>query len=335
MNRILKTFLPLVAALLVVQAVSAAPVTIKLASIAPQNTPWGSELDNLAKEWATVTNGQVKLVIYHNGAAGDEANMLRQMRLGQLQGCVFTSFGLNLITPEILTLSAPFLVRTNDELDYVLAKNRDYFEGLLNKQGVRTIGWSKAGWVRFFSRKPAIVPGDLKSQKLAIDPTVPTLMQAFKELGYQLVPVSLTDTITALSSGIVDSAYTSPLAAGGMQIFGIAKHMSSFKLSPFLGAIVLSERAWNKIPADLRPKLEATCKAMEKRLENKFAPLEDDAIVTMKKYGLIEDSITPEQLALWIKDVETSIPKSFGTAFDKKTYEMIYAQLTEFRGKKK
>jgi TRAP-type C4-dicarboxylate transport system substrate-binding protein len=261
--------------------------------------------------------------------------MLRQLRLGQLQGCVFTSFGLNNITPEILTLSAPFLIRTNDELNYVMDKNREYMEGLIKKQGIRVLAWSKAGWVRFFSRQPVSTPEDLKKLKLATDPSATTLSQAFKELGYQLVPVSLPDTLVALNSGLIDAIYTSPLTVGGMQLFGITKHMSSFKLSPFLGAVVISEKAWAKIPEALKPILIESSKAIETNLDRQIMGFEEESIAAMVKYGLIIDQVSEAQMALWLRDVEISMPKTLGTSFDRGMYELITKQLEAIRSGKK
>lgn len=323
------------AALAMAASVAAAPIVVKIGSIAPENTPWGEELNKLAAEWTRISNGQVKMVIYHNGTAGDEANSLKQLKFGQLQGCVFTSFGLSNIAPEFFSLSAPFLIADDTELDYVISKNRDYMEGLIAKQGIRTLAWSKAGWVRFFSKTPVKVPDDMKKLKLASDPTATTLMQAFKELGYHMVPVSLPDTLIALNSGMIEAVYTSPLTVGGMQLFGIAKHMMSLKLSPFLGAIVISEKAWNRIPADLRPKLAAAAKQTEMNLDKKIGQLEDDAIATMKKYGLMIHETTPAEKALWLRDVEISMPKAVGKSFDKAMYELVSQQLKEYRSGKK
>ena len=111
--------------------------TLKIASIAPENTPWGASLNKLAAEWKTITNGEIELKVYHNGIAGSEADMLRKLKLGQIQGAVFTSFGLNEITPEVLTLSCPFLIRDNAELDLALAGIRGDLEAKIESKGFK------------------------------------------------------------------------------------------------------------------------------------------------------------------------------------------------------
>lgn len=326
------------AAALAVFAASAAfgqKQTLKIASIAPENTPWGAALIKMAAEWKTITNGEIELKIYHNGIAGSESDMLRKLKLGQIQGAVFTSFGLNEITPEVLTLSCPFLIRDNVELDLALTDVRDDLEKKIESKGFKMIAWSKAGWVRFFSKEPVFLPEQLKKQKLATDPNDMALMQAFKSLGYQLVPVAMSDTLMALNSGMVEAVYASPLAVGGFQLFGIAKNMASLKLAPFLGGILLSNKTWSRIPAKYRAALMESNRKLERELDASILHMEDGAIATMSTYGMITNKITDDQLKIWHEDVERGLPLVFGTSFDKATFEKVSATLKKYRAEKK
>jgi TRAP-type transport system periplasmic protein len=321
----------LTAAACLVLAAPAFGLTLKIASVAPEATPWGAALNKLAADWDRITGGQIQVKIFHNGIAGSEADMLRKVKIGQLQGAVLTSFGLNSITPEILTMSAPRLIHNNAELDYVLEKNRATFEKHMQDKGFVVLAWSKAGWVRFFAKKPVFVPADLKKLKLSTDPTEVALSSAFTSLGYQLVPVNLSETLVALSSGMVDAIYISPLAAGGMQFFGVAKYMVNINVAPFLGAIVLSTSVWDKIPADQQAKLLENSRSNEKELDSQVVQLEDKAVTSMEKYGLVVDNLTPEQVQLWEQDATEGLPRAMGTSFDKDTFDRINGQLKQFR----
>jgi len=320
---------------LVLLSFPASALTLKVASVAPEGTPWGAALNEMAEDWSKLSGGEITLKIFHNGIAGSEADMLRKIKIGQLQGGVFTSFGLNAITPEILTMSAPLLIANNKELDYVLDKNRETFEKKTLDKGFVVLAWSKAGWVRFFSKKPIFVPADLKKQKLSTDPSEVALSGAFKSLGYQLVPVNLGETLVALSSGMVDAIYTSPLAAGGMQFFGVAKNMANLDVAPFLGAITISSSVWNKIRPDLQAKLLENSRAHEKSLDAAIVKLEETAITSMEKYGLVVNNLTPAQVQLWKDDAAEGLPRAMGTTFDKTTFDRITQQLKEFRAANK
>jgi TRAP-type C4-dicarboxylate transport system substrate-binding protein len=321
-------------ALFPASAAQAQRVTLKIASIAPENTPWGAALNKMAAEWKAVTGGQVELRIYHNGIAGSESDMLRKLKLGQIQGAVFTSFGLNEITREVLTLSCPFLIRDNDELDLALAGVRADLEAKIEAKGFKSVAWSKAGWVRFFSKSPVYLPEQLKSQKLATDPNDMALMQAFKSLGYQMVPIPMGETLMALNSGMVEAIYASPIAVGGFQLFGVAKNMASLKLAPFLGGIVLSSKAWRSVPEKYRDRLMESNRRLEKELDASILKLEEDAISTMSSYGLVTNQISSAQLKLWHEDVERGLAMVLGSSFDRETYDKVNDILKKHRANK-
>lgn len=315
-------------------AAYAQKTTLKIASIAPENTPWGAALNKMAAEWKTATNGEIELRVYHNGIAGSESDMIRKLKLGQIHGAVLTSFGLNEITREVLTLSCPFLIRDNTELDLALAGIRDDLEAKIESKGFKSIAWSKAGWVRIFSKSPVFLPEQLKTQKLATDPNDMALMQAFKSLGYQMVPIPMGETLMALNSGMVDAVYASPIAVGGFQLFGVAKNMASLTLAPFLGGIVLSGKTWRTIPEKYRARLMEINRGLEKELDSSILKLENDAISTMSSYGLTVNRISPAQMKAWYDDVDRGLAIVIGTSFDKPTYDKVSEILKKHRAGK-
>ena len=326
------------AAIIAITAISmgaATGLTIKFATIAPQATPWGAAMERMVSDLNGISGGELDVKVFHGGIAGDESDILRKLKIGQLQGAALTNLGLNLISPEALTLSAPFLIQDDDELDYIIAKNRAYMQGKIEAKGFIVLAWSKAGWIRFFSKAPLSAPADLKGMKLSTTPTDLSLAQAFKTLGYNLVPVPLNETLVALSSGMIDASYISPLAAGAMQFFGSAKYMTDFRVSPFIGAIIVSKQSWAKVNPTTKARIHEYATAIEKNLNEEIVKLEDSAVTTMVKYGLVITKNTPEQVDAWKKDIQQGIPATLGTSFDRDFYLLLSSQLEEYRAKKK
>jgi TRAP-type C4-dicarboxylate transport system substrate-binding protein len=313
----------------------AVALTLKIASIAPQATPWGAVLDKMAVDLARISGGEIEMKVFHGGIAGDESDILRKVKIGQLQGAAFTNLGLNMISPEALTISTPFLIDSAEELDYIFAKDRDYMQRKIEEKDYIVLAWSKIGWIRFFSKKPISSPDDLKKMKLATSPSDLALAQAFKTLGYNLVPVPLSETLVGLSSGMIEAVYCSPLAAGAMQVFGVARYMTDFAIAPSVGAIVLSKQAWNRIKPATRTKILEYTRSIEKRLNDDIIKLESDAVKVMVTYGLLINKTTPQQIEASKKDIEASLPLTMGVSFDKVFYEMVSAQLAEYRAAKK
>lgn len=335
MKKLFRVFaaLLLLGTMLPVSVYAQRKTTIKLVSLVPENTPWGTLLKRMAREWSAATRGEVELVIYHN-VKSSEADVLRQLNMNQIQAAMLSTFGMKLISPEIMTLSCPFLIRNNEELDLVLNSLKGDLEKKINDKGYFTLAWSKIGWVRFFSKSPVFVPADLKRQRLGTSDTEPELLEAFKAMGYQMAPVAMSQILVSLSGGQIDAVYQSPVNAGGFQIFGLAKNMASIKVAPFLGSIILNQRTWRAIPDRHKGELLRIARQVEAELDNSVQALENEVIQTMANYGLVINQISPQQEQIWFDDVSGTLPRLVGTLFDRETYGRIDNLLKAYREKR-
>jgi TRAP-type C4-dicarboxylate transport system substrate-binding protein len=332
-----KKYAVLLGAALMLAAVQTAPVyaqqkvTIKLASLVPENTPWGEALNRMATEWSRATNGEVELIVYHNGVAGSEADILRKLRMNQIQAAMFTSIGFNAITPEVMALSYPLLIHNNEELDVVLEKIRPELEARIEKSGFTSLAWARAGWVKIFSRDPVFSPAEMRRQKMATSPDELEMLQVFKAMGFQMVPMNLNEVLAGLNNHMIDAVYQSPVFVAGLQVFGVAKNMSSLNLAPFMGGILMNQTAWRRIPVQHREKILAICKQIEAEIENSFAKLEEDAVTTMAKYGLRINALSAAQEQEWYREIDRHENVLVGPVFNREFYLKIKSILAEYR----
>jgi TRAP-type C4-dicarboxylate transport system substrate-binding protein len=308
-------------------------ITIKLASMVPENTPWGAALNKLSAEWTAATNGDVKLQIYANGTQGTEEAVLQKLNMNGIQAAVLTSHGLNKIAPEIMTLSCPFLIRDNRELAEVLKAVKPDIEAKINSGNYHSLALVQGGWVRFFSRNPVFVPADLKRQKVAAFPTEPELAQVFRTMGYQVVMVEENRILIALNGGSIDAIYQSPITSAGFQYFGVAKNMASINIAPFMAGVILNKHAWQSIPDQYKPELARITGRVGAEIETSLLRLENDAIATMTKHGLIVNRINPQQQQQWYDDIARAVPGLVGTTFDRTTYNKVERLLRDYRSR--
>ncbi|MDR0525546.1 MAG: TRAP transporter substrate-binding protein DctP [Spirochaetaceae bacterium] len=310
-------------------------ITIKLASLAPENTAWGDALNRISRAWSEVTRGEVELVVYHNGVVGEEKDVLQKLKLNQIQAAVFTSFGISLFYPKIMTLSAPFFIRNDDELKAVLDELKPELEKDINAQNFQTLTWVKSGWVKIFSKSPVFVPEDLKRLKMGTSTDTPELTQAFKNMGYNMIPIGGNDTLIALNSNQIQAVYQSPLIVGSLQIFGVAKHMTSMNVAPFMAGIFLNQRAWRTIPDQYKAELIRRSDLIAKEIDLSVTRLEDQAVKTMTTYGLVVNQINPDQAQQWYDDAKKGIDRLLGTTFDRNLYQRIQGILENYRNRKR
>ena len=81
--------------------------TIKLGTLAPDGSPWYTSLRDMDERWKEASNDEVRLKIYPGGILGDEADMIRRMRIGKLHAATLTAVGLGQIIPEINAIQIP------------------------------------------------------------------------------------------------------------------------------------------------------------------------------------------------------------------------------------
>ena len=317
-------------------AAMAAPLfsmTIKVGSIAPSGSPWDTALKKIAAEWKAISGGTIDMKIYPGGIVGNEPDMIRKMRIGQLHAAIFTGMGMSYIAPEVFSLSLAFLVRNDDELDYLMKKTTPQFNRLIRKKGFEALVWSKAGWINFFSTKPVIYPRDLKPLKLSVAENDAEMLQSWRVMGYNAIPLSTNDLMTSLQNGMIEAFYAPPLVTASFQWFGIAKHMCNIRIAPMIGGFVVSKKTWDQIPADMRPKLVRAAQKIVDNLYVETNALEKRAIDTMLKHGLKIHDVPPDAAKLWQKEGYKGYDVYVGKTFSKDLLEQMQEHLKEYRKK--
>lgn len=310
-------------------------LTIKLGSLAPLGSPWDTSLKQLAFQWNKISGGEITLKIYPGGIAGDENDMIRKIRIGQLDSAAITGIGLTRIFPGILAIQLPFLVRNNKELHYVLDKIGPYYGRKLEKKGFKMLLWSISGWSHFFSKSPIIRPDDLKKKKIFVWEGDADMVQTYKELGFHPVPLAATEIMTSLQNSMIDTLTTNPLAAASYQWFGIANHMSDLKWAPFIGGIIISKRIWRKIPQKLQPQFLKAIDEVGIDMEKHVLKADKEAITIMKKHGLKIHHVSSKTEKKWKITADKGIKKLIGKSVPRESYEKVKKYLAEYRKKNK
>jgi len=305
---------------------------IKLGTVAPEGSPWHEILLEAAQRWKELSKGKVALRIYAGGIAGDEKDMLRKIRIGQLHAATLTSNTLIDIIPEIEAVQLPMLVRTDDEVDYVMQKLSPEFEARLAERGFRVLTWSTAGWMHFFTKEPVVTPDDMKRRKLFFWGSDTAYMELLKGWGFKPVPLSVPDLLPSLQTGLVDSFPSPPAVALAYQWYTLAPNMMELRWQPLPGATVVSLKQWNKIPEDLRPSLEAVAQELGTRLQKQIRQLEREAIAAMQSHGLEVIAVSPAAEAQWLSLVqEQAYPVLVRSPLSKKVFQAVLDALHEYR----
>jgi TRAP-type C4-dicarboxylate transport system substrate-binding protein len=307
------------------------PVVIKLASMAPEDSPWDRALHEAAAEWTRISGGAVTMKIYAGGIAGSESDMLRKLRIGIIDAAVFTNIGMSKVNPNLSVLNTPFLVDSKEEFDTVFDKMRPEFVGPIEKAGFKVLFADLGGWIYFFTKTKIQYPEDLKKFKISFATGEPEMEQAFKSMGYRVIPNDMKDLMMGLQSGMVDAFYLPALLAASGQYFALAPHMLPLRMSPLVGYAVVNLSAWSKVPEAYRADLQAAVDKAARGLYAKTQDLEKDAVKAMEENDLHVDAPPADALEKWRSVSVEAMDKVVGNAYPREIYDRVTALLRDFR----
>lgn len=329
--RILIRSLAAAALVAVPPAHAASTPLVKLGTAAPDGSSWHRILMEMGQKWREAPGGGVKLRIYAGGVLGDEPDMVRKMRIGQIQAAALTAVGLADIDEAVAALQIPMMVRSYEELDYVRERLRPDLERRLEEKGFVVLNWGDAGWVMFFAKKPFSLPDDLKRMKLFVWAGDSHAVDLWKAAGFRPVPLASIDILPGLQTGLIDAFDTTPLLALSSQWFGLAPHMLDLKWAPLVGATVITKRAWEKIPPATRQAVRAAAAEAGERLRNEIRSANEKAIDAMKKRGLTVREATAEVEAAWQRAAEQVYPEIRGALVPAEMFDRVRRLRDEFR----
>lgn len=284
-------------------------IRVNLGTVVPKDSAWYEVLVRMKQEWATISGGRVDLRIYPGGALGDDIEMLRKVRIGQLQAVAVTSVGFAHIDGSIEALHIPLLFRNYAELDYVRDKMAPQLEASLKAKGFIVLNWSDGGWAQFFTKEPAKTLDDIRGMKLWIAAGDPKAERLYRDFGMRPIPLPMTEMLTSLQTGLIEAIDVPPLFAMLDGSYRRAPYMTDIRWAPVIGGTVISTEAWERIPADLRPQLLSAARKAGEEMRGRIRQLGEDAVTQMKQRGLTVVSVDQ---GAWQTEVEEGYAKMRG-----------------------
>mgnify|MGYP000105963551 FL=1 len=308
---------------LVTQVIWAKKIIVKMATLAPEGTEWHGLLVELGQQWKEVTNGEVRLRIYPGGVVGDERDMIRKMRIGQIHGAAISNEGMTEINPYFTTFYMPMMYQSYDEVDFVRERLSDELLNITEDNGFKILTMVDVGWAYWFSTEPIYTPDDLKNNKIFIWAGDYKSVQLYEKHGYQPVPLAMTDVLSGLQTGLITSLGFNPLYALAQQLFGIADNMLEMKWGNLTAAIIIDLKTWNKIKPEYQQSMLTVAKKIGNGFQEKNRYESDKSVEVMKKYGLKVNKPSPEQVQIWNELINSMSADIRGSLIEKNAYDRL------------
>ena len=296
---------------------------VKLATLAPEGTEWHGMLLDMGQEWKKSSKKSVHLRVYPGGVIGDERDMVRKMRIGQIHAAAITTEGLSEIVPDFSAYYVPLAFQNSEDVMSVTKSLLPSLEKKLEEQGFKLLHIGELGWAYWFTSKPIKTPDDLKSMKIFTWAGDFKWERLWEKAGYNPVPLASVDILSGLQTGLINSFSTIPLYALSQQSFGIAKHMLDLKWGVLMAGIVIDNRVWSRISKKYHDDLINITKSIQNKQKNLNANAEKESIQAMQEYGLQVHSIDENGLKIWKDEVKKMEPELRGNIIPAEIFDKV------------
>jgi TRAP-type C4-dicarboxylate transport system substrate-binding protein len=315
-----------------VSIVAQTPLNIRLATLAPDNSPWTSALRSMGTEWEKATSRRVRLTVYA-GTIPSESSAIARMAVDGLQAATLMVAGLAEIDEAFNIFAVPFFFESDAELAHVQQKLTPLMQERLRAKRLHFINWGNAGWVQLFSKQPIRTLEEVKQAKLYTTEGSPKMVQWYTANGFHAVPLAAGEIPKqlALPTGAINAAPMPPVYAVALQVFKDAPNMLDLRLAPLVGATVMTDAAWNKVSAEDREKMLAAAAAMERQITTQAPALDAKAVAAMKSAGLQVVTLDAKASAEFRTGAEKLSVSQRGSIIPADIYDLAVSEREAFR----
>jgi TRAP-type C4-dicarboxylate transport system substrate-binding protein len=231
---------------------AAEPQYLRIATLAPRDSDLAKGFMKLDQGMRTATQGTWAVRLYPSGVAGDETDVVRKMKIGQMDASIITSVGLSQIVRETTLLNTPGLIRTYKQLEAVQAAMTKEWQATFVKNGFELLAWGETGQLRMFAKTPLERPSSLKNMRPWVWPASQALKETLHAVGASGVPLGVPEVYGALQTGMIDMVTSTAVALVSLQWHTNLKYMTKDTSGILVGALLMNSAKWSAMPPDVQ-----------------------------------------------------------------------------------
>ncbi len=312
-----------------VALIPAKTTVIKLATLAPQGSDMYNLMVEMGQAWTEATDGAIKLRIYPNGVVGDERDMIRKIRVGQIHAAAVTTEGLSVVSTDVYGFLVPLLFDDFEDVDWVRNRIAPQLEQDFADNGFVILNWGDVGWAYWFSREPLLVPSDLEDMSIFTWAGDYHTAKLWKQAGFESVQLAYLDVLSGLQTGLIDALATPSIMALSNQFFGPADHMLDMKWGLVTGGTIIDKRIWDRINTKHQQKMLTIARKYGVKQQAINRNIDDLAIATMLEHGLTVHEPNPQQMEQWVTLTRSFYPLIRGSLIPAGIFDKVVALKAE------
>jgi len=322
----------LLGVLLAAAAATANAADIKLATVAPDGSRWMQQMRAGAEEVNARTAGRVTLKFYPGGVMGNDAQVLRKIRIGQLQGGAFTAGGLAERYNGLNLYGIPLLFNSLDEIDAVRAQLDPELAAGLDRAGFVTFGFIEGGFANLFSNEPIRSVDDMRRKKVWVPEGDAISFLAMQTMGLSPSVLPVTDVLTGLQTGLIEITFASPVAALVLQWHTKVKYITDLPVSYSMGVFAIEKGAYSALSAEDQHVVREVMGRYVQQLDHEARDDNRKATEVLARAGLTTVTVDNADVESWRKTIESIHPQLRARPdIDSAMFDRLLAMLAEYR----
>jgi TRAP-type C4-dicarboxylate transport system substrate-binding protein len=251
MNNIFKTIaLILTVSFLSFNSATVLAKTIKIATFSPEGTYWMKQMRAGAEEVKKKTEGRVKFKFYPGGVMGNDDSVLRKMHVGQLHGGAITIGSLSQSTPDTSIYGLPFLFSSIDDAEEIRKTSDPMLNKKMEESGFICLGIAQGGFTYLMSKQKINSLEDLKNQKSWVPEKSDVGLSVYNYIGVTPISLPLSDVLTGLQTGLINTIITSPIGALALQWHTHVEYVVDLPLNYLAAMMVVDKKVFDSLSED-------------------------------------------------------------------------------------
>lgn len=286
----------------------AASQELRIATLAPADSAWMRDMLAGASRINELTEGRVTLKFRAGGVAGSDAQVLRKIRIGDLQGGAFSAGGLAEIYPGLNTYGIPLIFESLAEVDFVRSHLDAKIAAGLEQVGFVSLGFSEGGFSNLLSNIPVSHVDDLRRQKIWVPDNDPISRQVLEALRLAPVPLELSEALIGLRRGLVDVVAASPVVALVLQWHTEVSYRTELPLSYSMGVFAIQRNAFERIQPRDREVVRSVITDVMASIDSTSRDDNAEARRIMAEMGIETVAVNQADVAGWREMIEAQYP---------------------------
>ncbi len=274
-------------------------VEFKLATVAPEGSQWMQEIRAATADIKQRTSGRVIVKLYGGGVMGNEKQVLRKIRIGQLQGGAFTASGIAEKFPDIVLYGLPLIFNNQDEVDFVRERLDVTLAQGLEKAGFVSFGFAGGSFARIFAQKPISTTDAMRGQKIWVPEGDRVSAAAMEALRLSPVGLPVTDVLTGLQTGLLDIVAAPPVGVIALQWHTRVKFMTTAPLMYTMGMMAIDAKAFGRLSAADQQVFRETMGAVYRKLDQQSRTDDQAVLKALQANGITLIEAQPAEVDAW------------------------------------